>query len=113
MVVITGDVKLDDLKSSVSDYNREFHRLEQLRISNIFLGTDTNTPIIVIRKFDTKDQAMRYFNEVKDKPDFLGEGKGKKYNKEYFAVTQENYRRILKNRTLDGYREFFQEYYLK
>jgi len=113
MIVIAGDVKLDDLKSSVSDYNREFHRLEQLRISNIFLGTDTNTPIIVIRKFDTKDQAMRYFNEVKDKADFLGEGKGKKYNKEFFAVTQENYRRILKNRTLDGYREFFQENYLK
>jgi tetratricopeptide (TPR) repeat protein len=114
MVVINGDVKMDDIKSSISDYNREFHRLEQLRISNIFLGTDTNTPIIVIRKFDNKDQAMRYFNEVKEKPDFLGEAKGKKtYNKEFFAVTQENYRRVLKNRTLDGYREFFQENYLK
>jgi len=108
-----GDVRLDDVKSAISDYNRENHKLEQLRISNIFLGVDTENPIVVIRKFDNKDQAMRYYNEVKDKDDFLGETGNKKYNKEYFAVTQENYRRILKNKTLDGYRDFFNDNYLK
>jgi hypothetical protein len=56
---------------------------------------------------------MRYYNEVKNLADFLGETDRKKYTKEFFAVTQENYRRILKNKTLDGYREFFEENYLK
>lgn len=113
IVSLSGsDIKLDDVKASIADYNREFHKTEQLRISNIFLGTDTNTPIVVIRKFDNKEQAMRYLNEVKDKKDFLGEGK-KTYNKELFVITQENYRRVLKNKTLDGYREFFQDNYLK
>ncbi|MCB0543184.1 MAG: tetratricopeptide repeat protein [Saprospiraceae bacterium] len=107
------DIRLDDVKVSVSDYNRENHRLEQLRISNIFLGADTKNPLVVIRKFDNKNQAMRYYNEVKDQADFLGESEEKKYDKEFFAITQENYRRILKNRTLDGYREFFEENYLK
>jgi hypothetical protein len=55
---------------------------------------------------------MRYFNEVKDQKNFLGESK-KAVSKEYFAITQENYRRVLKNRTLEGYREFFEEKYLK
>jgi tetratricopeptide (TPR) repeat protein len=113
LVVLTGDLRLEDVKGAVSDYNRENHKLDQLRISNIFLGTDTNTPIIVIRKFDSKEQAMRYFNEVKDKKDFLGESAKKTYNKEFFAVTQENYRRILKNKSLDGYRDFFSQNYLK
>ena len=113
IVALSGDVKLDDLKAAVSDYNREFHKTEQLRISNIFLGTDTNTPLLVVRKFDTKEQAMRYFNEVKDRKEFLGETASKKYNKEFFAITQENYRRVLKNKTLSGYREFFGENYLK
>jgi hypothetical protein len=114
IVALTGeDIRLDEVKVAVSDYNRENHRLEQLRISNIFLGTDTNNPLVVIRKFDNKNQAMRYYEEVKDKDDFLGESARKKYNKEFFAITQENYRRILKNRTLDGYREFFGENYLK
>lgn len=112
LVAVTGDVRLDDLKISVSDYNREFHKLEQLRISNIFLGTDTNTPILVIRKFDTRAQAMRYYDEVKNLKEFLGETSKKTYNKEFFAITQENYRRVLKNKTLDGYREFFSENYL-
>jgi tetratricopeptide (TPR) repeat protein len=108
-----ADIRLDEVKNAVSDYNRENHKSEQLRISNIFLGVDTENPIVVVRKFDTKDQAMRYLNEVKDKADFLGESDKKKYNKEFFAVTQENYRRILKNKTLDGYREFFADNYLK
>ncbi|MDX1910403.1 MAG: tetratricopeptide repeat protein [Saprospiraceae bacterium] len=113
IVALTGDVRLDDVKAAVSDYNTEYHKTEQLRISNIFLGTDTNTPIIVIRKFDNKEQAMRYYNEVKNQKDFLGETSRKTYNKEMFAVTQENYRRILKNKTLNGYREFYEQHYMK
>lgn len=108
-----NNVKLDDVKAAVSDYNREFHKLEQLRISNIFLGTDTQTPIVVLRKFDNRAAAMKYLREVEAKPDFLGENAKREYTKEFFVITQENYRRVLKNKTLDGYREFFEENYMK
>ncbi|MCC6280888.1 MAG: tetratricopeptide repeat protein [Saprospiraceae bacterium] len=113
LVAITGDVRIDDIKAAISDYNRENHKLEQLRISNIFLGTDTNEPIIVIRKFDSKEQSMRFYTEVSKQKDFLGETDKKTYKKEFFAITQENYRRVLKNKTLEGYRQFFGENYLK
>lgn len=113
LVAFSGDVRLDDVKIAISDYNREYHRLERLRISNIFLGTDTNTPIVVIRKFDNREAAMRFYEEVKDRKGFLGETKTKSYEKEFYAITQENYRLILKNKSLDGYREFFQTNYLK
>ncbi len=114
IVALTGnDIRLDDVKGAVSDYNREFHKTEQLRISNIFLGTNTDAPIIVIRKFDNKEQVMRFYQEVKGRKGFLGETDKKTYNKEYFAITQENYRRVLKNKTLDGYRTFFETNYLK
>jgi hypothetical protein len=56
---------------------------------------------------------MKYYDEVKNRKDFLGESGKKTYDKEYFAVTQENYRRILKNKTLDGYRDFYEENYLR
>lgn len=113
LVALSGDVRVDDIKASISDYNRENHKLEQLRISNIFLGTDTNEPIIVIRKFDTKEQAMRFHTEVSKQQSFLGETDKKTYKKQFFAITQENYRRVLKNKTLEGYRQFFEENYLK
>ncbi len=113
LIVLYGkDLPLDDIKIAVSDYNREYHRLEQLRLSNIFLGTDINTPILVIRKFDNREQAMRYYHEVKDRKEFLGETAKTTYTKEFFPITQENYRRVLKNKTLDGYREFFAQHYL-
>jgi tetratricopeptide (TPR) repeat protein len=107
-----ADIRLDEVKAAMIDYNREFHKLEALRISNITLGSDANTPILVVRKFDNKEQAMRYYREVTEKPEFMGEKGKKTYQKEFFVVTQENYRRVLKNKTLNGYREFFMNNYL-
>jgi tetratricopeptide (TPR) repeat protein len=114
IVALKGsNVKTEDIKVAISDYNRENHREKQLRVTNIFLDPSTEFPLLVMRKFDTAEQAMRYYNEVKDKKDFLGETDKRQYNKEYFVITQENYRRVLKNKTLDGYREFFIGHYLK
>jgi tetratricopeptide (TPR) repeat protein len=107
-----GNLKIDNVKAAVSDFNGDSYKADKLRISNIFLGTDTDFPIVVIRKFDNKDAAMKYFRAVEKNKEYLGEGK-KEYKKEFFAVTQENYRRILKNKTLEGYREFFSEHYMK
>lgn len=114
LVVLKGpNIRLDEVKNAISQYNQENHRLEQLRISNIFLGKTTEEPIVIVRKFDDKEKAMHYLNEVKDNANFLGESGDKKYIKEFFTVTQENYRRILKSKTLDGYRKYFIDNYLR
>ena len=111
IVVLDGTkIKLGEAKVGVSDYNREFHKNDKLRISNIYLGADTDTPILVIRRFKKKENAVKYYQGVmKDKKKFLG----KNNNYELFAVTQHNYREILKSKSLDGYREFFEKNYLK
>ncbi|MCC7246496.1 MAG: tetratricopeptide repeat protein [Saprospiraceae bacterium] len=113
LVVIQGDVAIEPIKSSISDYNNEKHKSEGIRMSNIFLGSDSETPILVLRKFDNRETAMRYLKEIKTAKDFLGESDKKTYTKEYFVITQENYRKVLKNKTLSGYREFFNENYQK
>ncbi len=101
-------IKLSDAKAAVSDYNRQYHKLDKLRISNVYLGTDTSTPILVIRRFKTKTLAMGYFDGVsKNGEDFLPEDT----EYEMFAVTQYNYRQILKTRSLVNYRTFFEENY--
>ena len=109
ITVINGDkIKLTDAKGDVADFNRKYHSLSKLRISNIYLGADTNLPILVIRRFKDKTEAMVYYDGVqKNKQDFLG----KNDNYEVFAVTQHNYREILKSKSLDGYREFFEDNY--
>ena len=101
-------IKLSDAKAAVSDFNRQYHKLDKLRISNVYLGTDTSTPILVIRRFKTKDLAMNYFDGItNNSQDFLPEGT----EYEMFAVTQYNYRQILKTRSLDSYRIFFDDNY--
>ncbi len=110
MIVVLkgGKIELGDAKIKVSNYNREYHKTDKLRISNIYLGADTNTPILVIRRFKNKDKAVTYFKGIEaNKKKFLGDNN----DYEVFAVTQHNYREILKSKSIEGYREFFNENY--
>jgi len=105
------EVSLTDAKVKVSDYNEKYHKLDRIRISNIYLGTtaDDRIPILVLRRFKNKQDAMKYYNGVqRNKSEFVDEG----VEFELFPVTQNNYREILKQRKIDGYRLFFQQYYL-
>ncbi len=111
MVVLKNkNAETDACKNSIADYNRKYNQLDALKVSNVFLGSDTETPLIVIRKFDTKEAAMRYFDGVtKNAKDFLP----KKEQYELFAVTQNNYREVLKAKNLEEYRTFFEKNYSK
>ncbi|MFK7776392.1 MAG: tetratricopeptide repeat protein [Saprospiraceae bacterium] len=110
MIVVLkgGKIELGDAKIKVSNYNREYHKSDKLRISNIYLGADTNTPILVIRRFKNKDKSIAYFQGIMaNKKKFLGDNN----DYEVFAVTQHNYREILKSKSIEDYREFFKENY--
>lgn len=103
------EIKLNDVKARISDFNRKYFDLEKLRISNIFLGTDINKPIIVIRRFKNRDDAIRYYDTVqKNARDFVDPA----IRFKLVAITQNNYREILKAKSLDGYQTFFEANYL-
>ena len=105
------EIKLNDAKIKVSDYNQKYHKLDRLRISNIFLGqsAEDRLPILVLRRFKNKAEAMKYYSGTKlNSKDFLEE----KMGFEVFPITQNNYRQILKDKAIDNYRIFFEENYL-
>lgn len=108
LVILEKDASINDAKIGVSDYNRKYHNLDKLRISNIYLGgADNKVPMIVIRRYKKMAEAMTYYNGIaKNSGDFLP---GFKYT--VYPVTQNNYRTILKEKSLDGYDEFFELYY--
>lgn len=110
IVVFDEKVDLNKVKANISDYNRKNHKLDRLRISNIYLGSDTNRPVIIVRKFKDKATAMKYYNGVtSDIKDFISVKAGF----DIFVVNQYNYRQILRNKSVDSYRLFFAENYLK
>ena len=109
MIVVFDDtnISLTDAKVKVSDYHNKYHKLDKLRISNIYLGSgDEKIPLIVVRRFKDKVKAMEYYDGwEKNKKDYA-EGD---YN--LYPVTQGNYREILKSKSVDGYDAFFEENY--
>jgi TolA-binding protein len=108
VVLKNNSVNLTEAKAAVSDYHSQYHKIDKLRIANVYLGADTSTPILVIRRFKSKDLAMGYYNGVlQNSVNFLPS------NAEYeiYPITQFNYRQVLKNKELDSYKAFFQENY--
>ena len=110
MIVVFDDneISLTDAKVKVSDYHSKYHKLDKLRISNIYLGGgEEKIPLIVVRRFKDKAKAMEYYDGVeKNKGDFVA-GEGYKV----YPVTQNNYRQILKSKSLAGYESFFKDNY--
>jgi hypothetical protein len=112
LVIFKKDISLNDAKVVISDYNTKYHNLQKLRMNNIYLGEGENKfPLIAIRRFTDKKEAMDYFNTIpKNKQDFLDPVK---YEHEVFPISQDNYRELLKEKNIDQYRVFYQANYLK
>ena len=102
-----GGAKVTDLKGTVAAFNRENFKLDKLRLSNIFLGSDVDKPILVIRKFKNKDLVMTYVDAANSSDKYGPEGM--KFT--VYAVSQDNYRQILRAKAIDGYDTFYEEHY--
>jgi tetratricopeptide (TPR) repeat protein len=106
----SGDIDMTNAKLSVSDFNKKYFKLKGLVPSTIYLDLNRGIPLIIVRNFDNKKDAMRYYQTAKQyAEEFLPE----KARYDLFAVTQRNYRVILKQRTIESYRPFFEQYYLR
>ncbi|MCB0688491.1 MAG: hypothetical protein KDC53_18255, partial [Saprospiraceae bacterium] len=99
----------NEARVKISDYNKKYHSLDKLTISMILIGEDSNLPLLVIRRFDTREKAMAYFDGVqKNSGEFLGDPS----TYEIFAASQTNYRKIVQLKSVDLYRDFFVKEYL-
>lgn len=106
------DVDLNANKIKVSDFNEKYFKLDRLRISNIYLGenAEDRLPILVLRRFKNKVEAMKYYDTIqKNSQDFIDNS----VSFEVFPVTQNNYREVIKEKSVDNYRVFFEANYLE
>lgn len=106
IVVFNQNVKLNDNKIVIADYNQKYHKLDRIRITNIYLGAKNETPVLVMRRFKDKGVAMRYFDGVqKNLGDFLDPNT---VDYDILPISQGNYRQVLRAKTLTGYKDFFE-----
>ncbi len=86
----------------------QYHKLDRIRISNVYLGEGNDTPVLVMRRFKDAAEAMKYYEGVqRQKKDFINSSMPYKL----FPISQSNYREVLKARSDEGYNEFFQANY--
>lgn len=103
------DSELPIAKQNTSTFNQKYNKLDRLRITNVYLGESNDTPVLVVRRFKTGEKAMEYVNNAKDnEQEFLDAGKFDYY---IVAVSQSNYREILKARSAVEYKTWFGENY--
>lgn len=105
IVVFTeGQSQINDLRNKISDYNEKYHKLDKIRPASIYLGQDNKTPVVVLRRFKDKNDAMRYYTGVqKNTTEFVDTG----IPFEVMPISQNNYRQIIRARSVEGYKEFF------
>ncbi|MEE9437943.1 MAG: hypothetical protein V3V14_03015 [Saprospiraceae bacterium] len=98
-------------KITISNYNKEYHKLKKLQLGESALNREKKSEVILIRRFENREKAMAYYNEVmKSKSTFIPEELG---GYELYPITQRNYRKMIIEQSDARYRVFFNKYYLK
>jgi|AntRauTorckE5430_2_1112549.scaffolds.fasta_scaffold00588_11 tetratricopeptide (TPR) repeat protein len=101
----------NDITAKFTDYNKEFHSLERLRVNSIYL--DLKTPLLVVKRFNSKAEAMEYYESVMSGSieKVLG---GTLANLKIIpmVISQDNYKTIVRKKVVNEYLIFFEETYL-
>ncbi len=106
IIVLNKNADLEDAKVVVSEFDSKYHRTEALNVSSMFFSTESETPVVVVRKFRDKALALKYTEGVaKNTQDFL------KGVYEVFAISQDNYREVIRQKSVESYRKFYEVNY--
>lgn len=106
----SNEAKKRDAKVAISTYNKKYHKLDKLRITDIYLNAQDKTQIILVRKFKNRKEAMQYYDQVMiSKDEYIDDS----VSYDLFAVTQKNYREIIKQKNVKNYGLFFDQNYIK
>lgn len=103
--------QFNETKISISNYNKDKHRLKKLQLADIGLNKSENTKIILIRKFRGKDKVMEYYKDIIKNASQFVDVDGVNY--EVYPVTQRNYRKIIDQKSASKYRIWFENKYLQ
>ena len=99
----------DKIKINISDYNKLYHKSDGLKTSDIILDRENKSKIILVRGFETEQRAMKYYNSViNKKAEYI-----KDFKYDFFISTQTNFREVIKQKTINNYRLFFNSNYLE
>lgn len=96
---------INDMKSAIAIYNRDFNRFQNLQVRNIFL--DQQRQIIVISGFIQQSDAVEYTNRLQRDPGF-----SPLYSSQLmriFAISDANYQTFYREKDVEEYMTFYEQ----
>lgn len=107
----TQENNIDNAKIKMSSYNKKYHKSDNLKITDIFLNPESKNKIILVRRFNNKAKAMDFIDGTqKNAEDFVNPDE---LAFDIFAITQRNYREVIKQKSTNNYKVFYEQNYLK
>ncbi|MBK7874094.1 MAG: tetratricopeptide repeat protein [Saprospiraceae bacterium] len=111
VIVVLEDVgSLNDCRNAVSDFNKKYHDLDKLRVTDVILPSgETRTPLIVVRRFKNKEDALKYITGIeRNTKDFIPA----KFPYEIYAISQTNYGKLFATvKSVEVYKTFYDANY--
>ena len=106
-----ADAVLQDAKIAVSDYNKRVHSKDRLQLGEMLLNKTENTQVILVRSFSNKEKAMSYYEGImNNKAAYISEDI---VAYDVLPISQQNFRKMLQQRTHSNYRVYFNNNYLE
>ncbi len=99
-----------EMQTDIKAFHKKYFSLDQLSTQISPLSPDDNIRLILIRTFEDKSKAMDYYKVIDKKDKEYIKKKG--YSFDFFVINQNNYREVVKARSVNEYRIFFEENYL-
>lgn len=112
-IIIVADIKeikVDKLRLSINNFNKEYFRMEKFDISNFYI--DNTQQMITISRFENKQKAMEYYWAMKNNQTHFGE-LNKVTRTKIYVISDGNYTIFFRNKDRrQEYDDFFNKYYL-
>ena len=109
MLVDATKINVNALKIKISDFNRKYYSNSNLSVTSLIF--DKNTHMITVSKYANAEDAMLYFNTIKENDYIFGSLNPETYNT--FVISSENYLTFYQVKDIDNYVSFFKDNYLK
>lgn len=109
LIVDTKFGKVENVKNSVSDFNRKSFSSKNLNVTTTVLSA--NIQMITVSSFPNAREAMIYHDALKDDKVFAG--RDAEGQSAVFAISGDNYPIFFKDRDVDKYMAFFRDHYFK
>ncbi len=109
MVISSDNVKVNALKVRVSDFDQKYFGLVNLRVKSLML--DKQRTLITVGNFQNKNDADNYYSALKNDEYVLSGITDEQV--QLFSISARNYPVFYKEKDIEAYKSFYEEYYKK